>query len=134
MTWPDPPFRHLFRITDHIGLLEHTEGIVPQQQLGYCVDDAARGLMIVSREPAPRDELITLARRYLFFIAQAQAPDGRFRNHLGYDRRWTDDPGTRDCWGLALWGLGTAAARGPVSAIRGEALARFDSGAQLRSE
>jgi hypothetical protein len=134
MTWPDPPYRHLFRITDHVGLLEHTDGIVAQQQLGYCVDDAARGLMILSREPSPRDELVTLARRYLYFLAQAQAPDGRFHNHLGYDRRWTDEAGTRDCWGLALWGLGTAAARGPVAVIRGEALARFDCGAQLRSE
>jgi hypothetical protein len=98
------------------------------------VDDAARGLMIVCREPSPRDELVALARRYLYFLTQAQVPDGRFRNHLGYDRRWKDDPCTGDCWGLALWGLGTAVARGPVAAVRGEALARFNSGAQLRSE
>ena len=90
--------------------------------------------MIVCREPSPRDELVTLARRYLHFLAQAQAPDGRFRHHLGYDRRWKDEPGTGDSWGHALRGLGTAAARGPVAAIRGESLARFDSGAQLRSE
>jgi len=131
---PDPPFRHLLRISDHIGLLEHTEGIVPRHEDGYCVDDAARGLMVVCREPSPRDELVTLARRCLHFLAQAQAPDGRFRNRLGYNRRWRDDPGTGDCWGRALWGLGTAAARGPVAAIRGESLARFDSSAQLRSE
>jgi hypothetical protein len=134
VTWPEPPFRHLIRITDHISLLEHTDGLVPQHQLGYSVDDAARGLVILSREPEPRDELVTLARRYLYFLMQAQAADGRFRGHLGYDRRWTEEPGTRDCWGLALWGLGTATARGPVAAIRGDALARFDRGAQLRSE
>ena len=34
-----------------------------------------------------------LARRYLYFLTQAQAPDGRFRNRLGYDRRWQGDPG-----------------------------------------
>ncbi|MCW2935130.1 MAG: glycosyltransferase [Actinomycetia bacterium] len=134
MTWPDPPFRHLLRLTDHVALLEHTEGIVPRHEHGYCVDDAARGLMIVCREPSPRDELVTLARRYLHFLAQAQAPDGRFRNRLGYDRRWKDQPGTGDCWGRALWGLGTAAARGPAAVIRDESLARFDSSAQLRSE
>jgi hypothetical protein len=122
------------RITDHIGLLEHTEGIVPRHERGYCVDDAARGLLIICREPAPRDELVTLARRYLHFLAQAQAADGSFHNRLGYDRRWKDEAGTGDCWGRALWGLGTAAARGPVAAIRGESLARFDSGAPLRSE
>jgi hypothetical protein len=121
-------------MTDQIGLLEHTEGIVPQHRQGYRVDDAARGLMIICREPSPRGELVTLARRYLYFLAQAQVPDGRFRNHLGYDRRWKDEPCTGDCWGLALWGLGTAVARGPVAAVRGEALARFNSGAQLRSE
>jgi hypothetical protein len=134
VTLPNPPFRHLIRITDRIGLLEHTEGIVPRHEHGYRVDDAACGLMIVCREPSPRDELVTLARRYLYFLAQAQAPDGRFRNHLGYDRRWKDGPGTGDSWGRALQGLGTAVARGPDSAIRGAALARFNSGAQLRSE
>ena len=75
-----------------------------------------------------------LARRYLYFLTQAQAPDGRFRNRLGYDRRWHDEPGTHDCWGRALWGLGTAAARGPAAAIREESLARFDSAARVRSE
>jgi hypothetical protein len=131
---PDPPFRHLLRLTDHIGLFEHAEGPTPRLEHGYCVDDVARGLVVVCREPEPRHELVTLARRYLYFLAQAQAPDGRFRNRLGYDRRWRGDPGTHDCWGRALWGLGTAAARGPAAAIREESLARFDSGAQVRSE
>jgi hypothetical protein len=131
---PAPPFRHLLRLTDHIGLLEHAEGTKPRLEHGYCVDDVARGLVVVCREPSPRHELVTLARRYLYFLAQAQVPDGRFRNRLGYDRRWRDHPGTHDCWGRALWGLGTAAARGPAAAIREESLARFGSGAQARSE
>ena len=134
MNCPDPPFRHLIRITDHIGLIEYTEGVVPRHQPGYCAEDAAYGLTIVCREPSPRDELVTLARRYLYFLAQAQMPDGRFRNHLGYDRRWKDEPRTGDSWGRALQGLGTAVARGPLAAVRGESLARFDSAAQLRSE
>ena len=134
MNCPVPPFRHLLRLTDKIGLLEHAEGTTPRLEHGYCVDDVARGLVVVCREPEPRHELVTLARRYLYFLAQAQAPDGRFRNRLGYDRRWRDDPGTLDCWGRALWGLGTAAARGPTAAIREESLARFGSGARVRSE
>jgi hypothetical protein len=134
MNWPTPPFRHLLRITDHVGLLEHAEGVVPRRDHGYCVDDVARGLLVVCREPSPRDELVILARRYLYFLAQAQAPDGRFRNRLGYDRRWHDQPDTGDWWGRALWGLGTAAAWGPTEGIRAESLARFESGAQVRSE
>jgi hypothetical protein len=128
-----PPFRHLLRLTDRVGLLQQAEGVVPRVEHGYCVDDVARGLLVLCREPSPRDELITLTRRYLYFLTLAQAPDGRYRNRLGYDRRWRDQPGTGDCWGRALWGLGTAAARGPTVGIRGEALALFDSGARVRS-
>ena len=77
---------------------------MPRREHGYCVDDVARGLVVVCREPLPRDELVTLARRYLYFLAKAQAPDGQFRNRLGFDRRWHDMPGTRDCWGRAAVG------------------------------
>jgi hypothetical protein len=134
MACPAPPFRHLMRLTDHVGLLECAEGIVPRYEHGYCVDDVARGLVVVCRQPSPAPELITLARRYLHFLAQAQAADGRFRNRLDRDRRWRDRPGTHDCWGRALWGLGTAAVRGPTAGIREESLTRFDSGARMRSE
>lgn len=131
---PDPPFRHLIRITDHIGLLEYAEGVVPRHDYGYRAEDAAYGLTIVCREPSPRDELVTLARRYLHFLTQAQVPDGRFHNRLGRDRRWRDEAATGDSWGRALQGLGTAVARGPGAAVRGESLSRFGSGAKLRSE
>jgi hypothetical protein len=134
VNWPAPPFRHLLRLTDQVGLLEHADGIVPRHEHGYCVDDVARGLLAVCREPSPSDELVMLAQRYLRFLARAQAPDGRFTNRLGYDRRWRGEPSTHDCWGRALWGLGTAASRGPTEAIRTESLARFDLGARVRSE
>jgi hypothetical protein len=133
MSYPAVPFRHLQRLTDSVGLLEHAEGIVPRYEHGYCVDDVARGLMVVCREPSPAQELITLGRRYLYFLGQAQAPDGRFRNRLGYDRRWRDHHGAEDCWGRALWGLGTAAARGPTPGIREESLSRFGRGTQVSS-
>lgn len=133
MSCPPAPFGHLLRLTDDVGLLEHAKGIVPRYEHGYCVDDVARGLVVVCREPSPAEELITLARRYLCFLAQAQGPDGRFRNRLGYDRRWHGERGTEDCWGRALWGLGTAAARGPTAGIRDEALTRFGQSAQVCS-
>ena len=133
MSYPAAPFRHLLRLTDDVGLLEHANGIVPRHEHGYCVDDVARGLVVVCREPSPPQEIITLGRRYLYFLAQAQAPDGQFRNRLGYDRRWHDHPGSADCWGRALWGLGAAAARGPTPGIREESLSLFDRGARVSS-
>src|SRR5580704_7974429 len=133
MSCPAPPFRHLQRLTDTVGLLEHANGTVPRHEHGYCVDDVARGLAVVCREPSPSQELITLGRRYLYFLAQAQVADGRFRNRLGYDRRWHSLAGTQDCWGRALWGLGTAAARGPTAGIREESLTRFSRSAHVPS-
>lgn len=133
MTGPEVPFRHLQRMTDHIGLLEHAEGIVPRHEHGYCVDDAARGLVVVCRQPDPAQELIILARRYLHFLAQAQAPDGMFRNRLDYDHRWQGKPSAEDCWGRAVWGLGTAAARGPAAGLRQESLDRFTTSARVTS-
>ena len=134
MTHPAAPFRHLQRLTDNVGLLEHAEGIVPRHEHGYCVDDVARGLVVVCREPSPSQELITLGRRYLYFLAQAQAPDGRFRNRLGYDRRWRDQPGAEDCWGRALCGPWAPRRRGvPTAGIREESLSRSSAARSVSS-
>ena len=62
MKYPDAPFRHLQRLTDQVGLIEHAEGIVPRHENGYCADDVARGLVVVCREPSPSQELVTLGR------------------------------------------------------------------------
>src|SRR5580692_133211 len=84
MSYPTAPFRHLQRLTDNIGLLQHADGVVPLHADGYSVDAVARGLLVVCREPSPSQELIVLARRYLYFLAQAQVLGGGFRNHLGH--------------------------------------------------
>jgi hypothetical protein len=81
----------------------------------------------------PPQELVVLGRRYLYFLAQAQALGGKFRNHLGYDRQWRGQPGTEDSWGCALWALGTAAARGPTAGIREESFMRFCRGTRVSS-
>jgi hypothetical protein len=133
MRYPDAPFGHLQRLTDNIGLLQRADGVVPLHTDGYSVDDVARGLLVVCREPSPPQELIVLGRRYLYFLAQAQVLGGEFRNHLGYNRQWRGQPGTEDGWGCALWALGTGAARGPTTGIREESFMRFSRGARVSS-
>ncbi len=130
---PAVPFRHLQRLTDNVGVIERADGTVPRYGQGYRVDDVACGLVVVCREPSPSDELITLGRRYLYFLTQAQAADGKFRSHLGVDRRWRGKPETRDAWGRSLWALGTAAAHGPTAGIREQAQALFDTSATVGS-
>jgi hypothetical protein len=130
---PAAPFRHLQRLTDNVGVIERADGIVPRYGDGYRVDDVALGLVVVCREPSPADDVITLGRRYLYFLAQAQAADGKFRSRLDGDRRWRGRPEARDAWGRSLWALGTAAARGPTAGIQEEALALFDASAAVGS-
>jgi len=133
MSYPVAPFRHLQRLTDNIGLLRDADGSMPLHRGGYSVDDVARGLLVICREPSPRQDLVVLGRRYLYFLTQAQALGGKFRNHLGYDRRWQGQAGTDDGWGYSLWALGTAAARGPTAGMREESFTRFCRGARVSS-
>jgi hypothetical protein len=130
---PAAPFRHLQRLTDTVGVIGRADGIMPRYGQGYRVDDVACGLVVVCREPSPSGELITLGRRYLYFLTRAQAADGKFRSRLGADRRWRGRPEARDAWGRSLWALGTAAARGPTAGIRQEARALFDASARVGS-
>jgi hypothetical protein len=128
-----PSFAHLTRLTDDTGLFEHARYATVRRGHGYCTDDVARGLVAVCREPSTTPQLARLAEVYLTFLSHAQDEDGAFRNRLGFDRRWTDQPAAGDWWGRALWGLGTAAARSPASWIRDEALDAFRRGAGRRS-
>ena len=127
---PAPIYLHLRRLTDSGGLYEHAEGVTPRWEHGYCLDDVARALVVVCRErDAP--ELDDLREQYLTFVLEAQELDGRFHNRRESDLTWSDTASVEDCWGRALWGLGTAVARAPH--LRERALDAFDRGVELRS-
>ena len=130
---PEPDWAHVARLSDDTGLLEHARNAIARREHGYCTDDVSRGLLVASREPRPGRTVLRLAERYLAFLTHAQGPDGGFRNRLGYDRRWLDEPALADWWGRALWGLGTAAARSTAPWIRAEARGAFTAGARRRS-
>jgi hypothetical protein len=133
IAYPEPSFAHLVRLSDEVGLLEHADGADPRPSHGYRLDDVARGLVVICREPDPTPDLLRLAERYLAFVTRAQGPGGEFHNRLGYDRRWRDEPDTGDSWGRALWALGTVAARSPVGRLRDTAGACLDRGLRCRS-
>ena len=131
MTIPAPTFAHLRRLTDAGGLFEHAEGNVPRREHGYCVDDVARGLVVVCRESSLGGEGADLRALYVEFLLAAQVADGRFRNRRNVDLRWTTQPGVGDWWGRAVWGLG-AATTTPAGDIDERLLAAFDRSAVWR--
>ncbi|NUR27395.1 MAG: glycosyltransferase [Catenulispora sp.] len=119
-------------MSDDCGMFEHARGPLPKRWHGYCVDDVARALIVVCREPDPTDELVRLAEIYLAFLLHAHDRERGFHNRMGYDRVWHDEPGTGDWWGRGVWALGTAAFRGPTPWIRAVALERFGDAVKLR--
>lgn len=125
-------FDHLDHLSDPLGLFEHADGTVRRLEHGYCTDDNARLLVVASREP---DEGVAgrLGRQALAFCLASQAADGRIRNRLDHDGSWTDEPGTEDWWGRALWGFGAAATHHDDPAIRATALRAFEASATCRS-
>jgi hypothetical protein len=128
-----PVFDHLERLTDHRGLFEHALRAVPRREHGYCVDDAARGLVVACREPEPGPGR-RLARCYLAFVLAALDPAGACRNRMTADGQWRDEAAVGDWWGRALWGLGVAAVSAHTPGMRARALGGFRIAAQCRSE
>ncbi len=118
---------HVRRLTDETGILQHAIGKIPNYSEGYTTDDNARALtlMVMLQEIDPLDppELVTIARRlsekYLAFLWHAfDTASGRFRNVLGYDRRWSAESTSEDCHGRALWALGAVAGRSTDNRMR----------------
>lgn len=128
-----PPFDHLQRLSDGRGLFEHALFDVPRREHGYCVDDVARALVVVCREPAASPELQQLAKVYLDFTVSAVAADGTCHNRMNADGAWTDEASLGDWWGRALWGLGVASVHAPTQTMRAQALDGFRTAAARRS-
>lgn len=118
---------HLLALTDDTGIYQHARLAIPQRAHGYCTDDNARALLVAVRAPsALRPKLNTAAVRYASFLEHALHPDSkRFRNFMTYDRQWTEDVGSDDCHGRAVWALGEAIERGTPVWLFGCAIQLF---------
>jgi hypothetical protein len=56
--------------------------------------------------------VLRAATTYAAFVNAAfDSERGRFRNFMTIDRRWIQDEGSDDCYGRALWALGTCVGR-----------------------
>ena len=122
---------HLYRMTDHTGMVEHAVFVVPNYPEGYTTDDNARALIVTTlledlavRVPAGSADL---ASRYLAFLWHAFDPiTKRFRNCLSYECQWQEPEGSEDSHGRALWGLGTVLGRSKNAGLRGAAGRMFE--------
>src|ERR1700674_4793144 len=142
---PELKLNHMKRLTDDTGMLQHAIFSIPNRNEGYTTDDNARALIFtVLLAQVEKDRLgkaesavpnfVTpnfvkpdfatpdSSFAYLAFLEHAfNSVKGRFRNFLGYDRRWNEAEGSEDCHGRALWGLGTVLGRSEDLGLRGAA-------------
>jgi hypothetical protein len=130
---PQLVFDHLELLTDDRGLFEHALHSIPRREHGYCLDDVARGLVVMCREPAPGPVARRLARCYLAFVIDAIDSTGACHNRMAVDGQWRDEAAVGDWWGRALWGLGVAATSAQTPGMRARALGGFRIAAQCQS-
>ncbi|MDQ3144865.1 MAG: glycosyltransferase family 4 protein [Pseudomonadota bacterium] len=117
------------RMSDGVGMLQHGILSVADRNHGYCIDDNARALMFAVRRGRldPAGPMASLAATYAAFLQHGWNGDvGRFRNFMGYDRRWLEDVGSEDSNGRTLWALGYAASHAPWRSIRDWAAKLFE--------
>ena len=123
---------HLRTMTDDTGILQHAIFSVPNTREGYTTDDNARALIVSTLLDGragieQREEQLNLSRRYLAFLWLAFHSDtGRFRNFLGYDRKWLEGIGSEDSHGRALWALGSVLGQSQNPGLRGAAGRLFE--------
>jgi glycosyltransferase involved in cell wall biosynthesis len=113
---PEANLDHVSRLSDHTGIMQHASFNMPRYSDGYCLDDNARALLLVTTiEDAGAEDarsIRVLATRYLAFVSHAFNEDrGRFRNMMSYSRQWLEDCGSEDSHGRALWALGAVVGR-----------------------
>jgi hypothetical protein len=111
----DPPvsFRHLRRLTDDTGILEHAVGPVPRRKDGYSTDDQARALWaclwwLEELPGEPSLSLQPMIDTYMSFLLWAQLENGHFHNNFAYDRSRETELPSDDCLGRCLWAAALA--------------------------
>lgn len=120
---------HVDRLTDDTGMIQHAIYTLPNRSEGYATDDNARALMLtVMLEQCRAGEIAGIPAqhdwpfRYLALLEHAFNPENkRFRNFLGYDRRWMERQGSEDSHGRAIWALGTLLGRSSDPGLKGAA-------------
>ena len=112
---PEIKLDHLKAFTDDTGILQHANYTIPDRTHGYCTDDNARALLVAAMGqkylPTNGLGLDSLSGHYLGFLLYAyNEKNGRFRNFMTYSRQWTEEIGSEDAHGRAIWCLGKAVA------------------------
>ncbi|HEV2453735.1 MAG TPA: glycosyltransferase family 4 protein [Verrucomicrobiae bacterium] len=135
---PELKLDHLFRMSDSTGIFQHASFTVPNFSEGYCTDDNARALVLalmLQKLGFGSQQLGMHAATYAAFLNHAFDRRGnRFRNFMSFDRHWTEDIGSEDCQGHALWALGLCVSQAGQSSFQALAAQLFEQALPVAAE
>ena len=142
MRFPDaddfPAFNlaHITRLTDNTGIVQHAKYGIPNLKEGYCLDDNARALLMVTMvyRQLKSAEALRLLPIYLSFVHYMQTEGGRFRNFLHFNRAYLDEIGTEDSFGRNIWALGYLVRYAPNNSYREFASELFGKSVEVFKE
>jgi glycosyltransferase involved in cell wall biosynthesis len=105
------PTRHLRRLVDDRGVIQHATGVVPLLSSGYCVDDIARLIPLAQNwtgnsSPTFSDYWESVFVTCIAVLSDAhQTESANMRNFMTWSGEWIDEPHFGDHVGRALQGL-----------------------------
>ncbi|WP_439183827.1 glycosyltransferase family 4 protein [Carboxylicivirga taeanensis] len=107
--------KHIKRLTDDTGIIQHAKYGIPNLKHGYCLDDNARALLmaLMTYTQKKSKKALNLCHVYLSYIHYMQNEDGSFRNLLSFNRNYIDNVGSEDSFGRTIWALGYLMANAP---------------------
>lgn len=131
-----PDLAAVERMSDATGMLQHSIYSVPDRRHGYCIDDNARALILMTQldniDESVREKWMSV---YASFVQHAWNPDKRrFRNFMNFDRSWCEEIGSEDSNGRAIWALGVTARDARALKFRDWASVTFDQTAGIALE
>ena len=113
-------FHQLEQMTGAFGIYQHGVLNGPDPRHGFCADDNARVVVLLSgMEPAlvgaESETLRLLKKRCLESLWDSYNPrKKRFRNFMDVNGRWLEEAGSEDSHGRVLWAIGVHLARLPT--------------------
>lgn len=105
---PKFSWKHIDRLTNQVGIVQHATYSLPNYKEGYCLDDNARALLLtlLAQRDFSDKRLDRRISTYLSYIYYHQREDGLFHNFMSFQNQFLDEVGSEDSFGRTIWALG----------------------------
>ena len=108
---PEIDFKHIRKMTDHVGIIQFSKINQPDIESGYTLDDNARALIATCQhyQLTGDSEDLPYLKTYFDFVFCCFRHDRTFLNYVDKAYRFTDQNDTvnlEDACGRAIWALG----------------------------